>query len=273
MMTKKYDLHVHSTCSDGSSTPEELLHLAKESGLSGISITDHDTVEAYTPKIYDLAKKLGLELIPGIELSTHLKDENVHVLGYMIDPNAVGLREFCEKHKERRRVRNGLILELLKKHKMPISIDELYQFPMGTIGRPHIAYLMVQKGYVSSIPDAFNHWIGDDKPCYASGMRFPLDETIRVIHQAGGKAVVAHPILIKRKNLIKELASFPFDGWECFYAKFSIEQNNTMVEIAKKHHFIMTGGSDFHGTVKPHTALGSTYTDEDNLARLKSNSR
>lgn len=269
---KKYDLHVHSTCSDGSVSPQELLQLAKEMGLDGISITDHDTVDAYTTELFDLALALQLELIPGIEFSTCFKEENVHVLGYMIDPFNQGLKAFCQEHTKRRRLRNTMILDLLKKHNMPISLEELYHFPMGTIGRPHIAYLMVQKGYVSSIPQAFEQWIGDDRPCYAPGVRFDLDETIKTIRRAGGKAVLAHPILIKKKKLIRELAKFSFDGWECFYAKFSIEQNNTMVEIAKQHNFIMTGGSDFHGIIKPHSSLGSTYTDEQNLSRLKSNS-
>ena len=219
MITKRYDLHSHSTVSDGSCTPKELIDLAEKAELAGISITDHDTIDAYTDDLLSYAKEKNIELIPGVEFSSCYQDTGIHLLGYCFDLQNQAIREFCIRHKDRRKERNHLILELLRKEGMELSENDLRDAG-GVVGRPHIANAMIKKGYVATFQDAFRLFIGDGKPCFAPGNRFSLDETIGVIHAAGGKAVLAHPILLKKRSLIKKLLELPFDGVECFYANF-----------------------------------------------------
>jgi predicted metal-dependent phosphoesterase TrpH len=268
-ITKRYDLHCHSTVSDGSLEPKELIDLAVSLELTGISITDHDTFGAYTPNLFAYAAEKQIELIPGAEFSSVFGDNGIHVLAYYFDIHNAALIDFCEKHKERRKERNLEILDLLKKKGMEITIDDL-RSSIGVVGRPHIAAALIKKGYVDSFQDAFKNYIGDGKPCFAPGNRVSLEETITMIHQAGGKAVLAHPILLKKRSLIKKLLEFPFDGVETFYANFSARQNAEIAGIVVKYpKLIPTGGSDFHGEGKSYSNLGSAYTSEENLARLK----
>jgi len=265
----KYDLHTHSESSDGSDSPFDLLEKAKGLGLTGISITDHDTISAYTPELFQKAEELSLDLVPGVEFSTFYKESNIHLLGYFIDIKSPLIQEFCKRHKERRNNRNRLILEKLAKLGMSIDYEELYATKRGIIGRPHIAEIMIKKGYVKTIQEAFSKWIGDGKPGYESGSFIDIYETIAVIKNSGGKVVVAHPILIKKKTVFKGLCELKLDGWECYYARFSPKQNEEMVKIADQHQLIKTGGSDYHGAIKPFNQLGSAYTDEENILKLK----
>ena len=267
-LSKRYDLHTHSTVSDGTFTPKELIDLASSIELSGLSITDHDTIDAYTDELFTYAQEKNIEIIPGVEFSSCYQDTGIHLLGYCFDIHNEAIKQFCIRHKERRKDRNRQILELLKKEGMELSEDDLRDAG-GVVGRPHIAGAMIRKGYVATFQDAFRLFIGDGKPCFAPGNRFSLEETIAIIHGAGGKAVLAHPILLKKRSLIKKLLELPFDGIECFYANFSASQNGEISYIATKHNLVQTGGSDFHGTVKPHSILGSAYTTEENLARLR----
>ena len=269
MTTKRYDLHTHSTVSDGTFLPNELIDLAASYELAGISITDHDTIDAYTDELFSYAHEKNIEIVPGVEFSSCYGDTGIHLLGYCFDIDNPEIKQFCIRHKERRRERNLLILDLLKKAGMELTLDDLSD-AKGVVGRPHIASAMIKKGYVATLQDAFRLYIGDGKPCFAPGNRFSLDETIGVIHKAGGKAVLAHPILLKKRSLIKKLLELPFDGVECFYANFSGKQNGEISHIAEKHNnLIQTGGSDFHGSVKPHSVLGSAYTTFENLEKLK----
>jgi predicted metal-dependent phosphoesterase TrpH len=269
-MTDKYDLHVHSQCSDGTDSPFTLLDKIKEIGFQGISITDHDTIDAYTEELFEYAKKLEVDLLPGVEFSSHYDGNGVHILGYFFDRKNQALIDFCKEHHVRRRKRNEIILKLLERHGMKISIEELYMGQDKSIGRPHIAKILVDKGYAESIGDVFQRWIGDGKPCFERGIVFSIQKTIEVIRKAKGKAVLAHPILLKRHSLIRQvLKEAPFDGIEAYYARFSEKQNQEMVKIGEKGRFIMTGGSDYHGENKPLNKLGSAYTTPEVVGRLR----
>lgn len=261
------DLHCHTLCSDGTMTPEQLLRLAKEIGLSGISITDHDTVEAYS-QAPAIAKDLGILLGTGVEFSSVFQKMNVHVLGYDFDLKSPAIVKLCGRHQLRRRERNKAILDHLSRLGMSIAEEELLALGERTIGRPHIAKLMVDKGYVSSIKEAFNHYIGDGKPCYDPGEGVSTQETIEIIHQAKGKAFIAHPHLLEHARKIRELLKLPFDGIECYYAKFSSEQENRWVQIAKERGWLMSGGSDFHGSSKEYIQLGCSWVDEENFHKI-----
>lgn len=262
----KADLHCHTTFSDGSLSPQALIDKAKAIGLSALSITDHDSVEAYKTAL-PYAKEQQMLLGTGVEFSCVFKERSVHLLGYDFDCSHPQLLAFCQRHVLRRTERNRKILEKLKEQKMALEEEELRA--MGhMIGRPHIALLMVKKGYVPSIKEAFYRYIGDGKPCYFQGAAFSIEETIGVIHAAGGKAFIAHPHLLHHSCKMKELLHFPFDGIECYYAHLPKTQERRFVELAKEKHLLMSGGSDFHGDMLEHAQLGSSWVDEATFHKI-----
>ncbi|HPE84793.1 MAG: PHP domain-containing protein [Chlamydiia bacterium] len=262
-MEFRADLHCHSTMSDGTDSPEELLYLAKEAGLSGLSITDHDTLMAYTDALFEKARALGLLLGTGIELSClHDKKENVHILGYGFDHTDVRLKAFCQKHQERRFVRNKEVIALLEKMGMPVGSDWLFDGngkPKWGIGRPHIAEKLAQKGYVHDVRDAFARYLGDGKPAFVPSSSFSVEESIEILHTVKGKAFIAHPHLIRRRRTLNALLAMPFDGIECYYGNFSADQIEKWVKIACEKNWLISGGSDYHGGIKPETKIGSRY--------------
>ena len=264
-MTHWADLHSHTLCSDGSMTPEELVLFAKKSGLQGLSITDHDTIDAYQTAI-PAAKKAGLHLGSGVEFSCEFQGFSIHLLGYDFDPNNHEILQLCKRHHIRREHRNRAILEQLQLHQMPVSYEELRAKAKGeTIGRPHIAEIMVEKGYVKNIREAFNLYIGEGEKCYVQGEPFHVSEAIEVLHSAHGKAFIAHPQLLPKDLELEELLKFPFDGLECFYSRLS---KKPWVEIAIRKNWLMSGGSDFHGAVKPEVELGCNGVDRENFYRI-----
>lgn len=256
------DLHCHSTYSDGTYTPSELIELACKIGLSGLSITDHDTIEAYREAIPEAAER-QLPLIPGLELSTVHKGKSVHVLAYSFQLNSADILDFCKNQRARRENRNKAILERLASHGMPIEEDELSS-PLDnrSFGRPHIAQAMVKRGYVSSIQQAFHEYIGDGKLCFYPGSRFSVEETIEIIHKARGVAIIAHPHLIEN-SIVKDLLEMKFDGIEGYYARFSSEDHARWIKTGMKRGWLITGGSDFHGAIKPNIPLGSSWVGEE----------
>lgn len=265
------DLHCHTTCSDGSETPATVIQLAKEAGLSALSITDHDTVKAYEQAI-PLAKEAGITLISGVEFSTVLDNQSVHLLGYGFQIDHDAIQQLCAKHKDRRKNRNLAVIELLAKHGMPLDYQEVIDAvptemasKERSIGRPHIAFAMIKKGYVQTIQEAFNKYLGDRCPCYVQGATFSVDETIDTIHQAKGIAVIAHPHLIKNTSLLTQLLAKKLDGIECYYGNFMSHAHQRWVKIAKHRNWIITGGSDFHGKAKPNLKLGQSWIGKEDF--------
>lgn len=263
------DLHTHSYFSDGTCSPEELIDLAKEKGLQGLSITDHDTQEAY-PRAFLYAKERNFPLLPGIEFSTSHRKESVHILCYAHNPKSVAIQKLCAQHKERRRERNSLIIARLQKLGIPITEEEVAGRvkSFGTMGRPHIGQLLVQKGVVSDLKEAFSRYLGEGKAAYVEGVIISLEETVASIHEARGKAVIAHPMLIQRSNVLKTLLEMPFDGIEGYYAEISAEIEAPYIEKARKKGWLITGGSDFHGLNKAHNPLGSSWVDHKTFTFL-----
>lgn len=272
MSTKKLfraDLHCHTTCSDGTLSPNKLVELAAQIGLSGLAITDHDTIDAYETAL-ESAKKQNILLGTGVEFSCDYDRIGVHLLGYDFALNSQPLRAFCVRHQQRRIERNQKILTKLEKYKMPMKMDELMQAhrEAKTIGRPHIAQLMVKKGYVKTVKEAFINYIADGKCCFDAGEPFSAEETIALIHAAGGKAFLAHPHLIDNVQLIDRLLRLPFDGIECHYAKFAPEIEKKWVQIAQSKKLLMSGGSDFHGSGKQYLTLGASWVDEETFYKI-----
>jgi predicted metal-dependent phosphoesterase TrpH len=251
------DLHCHTQASDGTVSPKKLVELAKEIGLKGLCITDHDTIAAYDEAI-DVARELGICLGAGIEFSAIFEGCDVHLLGYDFDLKSSALESLCLKHRARRRDRNARVLEKLRLEGMEIS-----DFPQeGNWGRPHIAQAMVSLGYVGSIKEAFHRYLGEGKRCYVQGEAISAEETIDVIHAAGGKAFIAHPHLLMSSFPVDHLLEMPFDGMECYYGNLSKKSADRWVAIAQKKGWLISGGSDFHGSVKPQISLGCQGVDK-----------
>lgn len=269
-MAFRADLHCHTTCSDGSFTPEEVLILAKERELGGISITDHDNIDAY-PAAVIAAQNLGLELISGVELSAMHRGVSVHILAYGFSLHSMAIQSFCTRHQARRSQRMKDLLLLLNKHGMSIEEEDLYasRSSLRGIGRPHLAKALVNKGYVKSTQEAFNRFLGDGKPCYTPGQTFSVEETLSIIKQANGLAIIAHPHLIKQQKIVNDLLAMPFDGLEGYYAQFPLAQNSRWLEVAKQKNWLVLGGSDFHGEAKPTLKLGSSWTPESTFRAVQ----
>lgn len=257
------DIHCHTTCSDGSDSPLKLLHLAKSSGLQGLSITDHDTMDAYNSELFEEAKNLKIALLPGIEISSELDEVSVHILGYGYDLNDRGLKQFLILMQQRRGERNRAILKKLAQRNMHISEEELKSFAIErTIGRPHIAQIMVKKGYVQTLRDAFDFYLKEGALCYAPGIKYHPQEVIEEVHKAKGKAILAHPHFIKKGSFLRKLLDLPFDGIECYYSKLAKALELPWLKVAKERGLIPTGGSDYHGEMKPHIPLGCSWVGE-----------
>ncbi len=260
----KADLHTHTTCSDGTTPPLELLEKALNEGLEVLSITDHDTLKAYEL----IEKKEGLQIIPGLELSTTFGEASIHLLAYSFSLGNQQLHNLCLEQVVRREKRNQEILERLSKLGYPINSEELYFTPpdqRGSIGRPHIAKIMMDKGYVKSIREAFDRYIGESCPAFVSGARCSAEEALEVVHAAGGYVVIAHPHYIRDRTVLRNLLKLPFDGIEAYYAHFSSDKIPYWLKVAKEHKLFPTGGSDFHGENKPQHYLGSSCTPLDTL--------
>ena len=271
-MNFRADIHIHSIYSDGTFSPKEILFQAKKQNLSGISITDHDTIEAYTPDFFILAKELEIEILTGVEISSQVGNMSIHILGYGFSLTE-DFFSFLEEIQKRRRERNVKILEKLAQKNMLITEEELLLFSKKgtktTLGRPHIASLMVKKKYVNSFKQAFFLYLKEGGSCYVAGNKFSPLEIIEKLHKAKGKAVLAHPHFIKNKKVLDELLQTPFDGIEAYYGKLLPYMEKKWVEIGKEKNWIITGGSDFHGDMKPYLTMGSSWVGKDVFDRLR----
>jgi 3',5'-nucleoside bisphosphate phosphatase len=261
------DIHCHSTCSDGSDEPMDLLKIAKKASLQGLSITDHDTAAAYSPEFFSMAKDLNLRILTGAEISSELEGIPVHILAYGFDLSSPIFIEFLQEIHKRRIERNREILKKLKNKNMPLQEEELSAIKTKTLGRPHIAALLVKKGYARSIADAFERYLKEGAPCYAPGFKYTPQEVIDQIRLGKGKAVLAHPHLYKKKAYLKKILNCSFDGIECYYGNLPKEQEMPWVNLAKERGWIATGGSDYHGAHR-NIALGSSWVSEETFNLL-----
>lgn len=256
------DLHTHTTASDGSDRPEELIHLAAEVGLKAIAVTDHDTICGLDDAMV-ASKEVGVEIVPGLELSVNSSQGDMHILGYYIDPDSVYLKDVLSRVQAARARRNPLILEKLAQLGKPLSLRELEEMSGGgQIGRPHIARAMVRHGYVGSVGEAFARFLKKGAPAYAPKSILTPDEAIDAIHRAGGLAVLAHPISLacntanQLDEMVGGLRLEGLDGIECYYSEHGMDFTRECLAIALKYSLVVTGGSDYHGDAKPQIALG-----------------
>lgn len=259
------DFHTHSTCSDGTFTPAELIKHAEETGLSAIALTDHDTVDGIEEAL-QAGKTTNLEFIPGIEFSV-TADTEIHIIGLFIDHKNETLLKTIEKTRSQRRSRMEEICRKLRDHGFDITYEEASKLSGGDfLGRAHIARLMMNKGYVETVKEAFDKYIGLNKPCYAVKKEITPEDAIKAIRAAGGLAFLAHLHQTKLNNeellkLLTELKSYGLNGIEGYYTEYSDENITEFRTLAQKLGLFYSGGSDFHGSMKPSVSLKTGYGD------------
>jgi hypothetical protein len=250
------DLHLHTSCSDGTFSPQQLIAQAKRAGLSCISVVDHDTVEGIALSL-EAAKGSDIEVLPGIELTAEYYGKEVHILGYLIDYKDRSLLEKLETLKGIRVERVHKIVGKLKE--LGIDIDPRLIFELaqdGTVGRLHIARAMVKSSTVSNIFEAFQKYIGDKGPAYVCGFRFTPEEAAKFIKDAGGIPILAHPYSLNNDDLIPQFVESGIMGLEIYYPEHSQSLVNYYLQLAKKYNLLVTGGSDCHGDAKPDVKVG-----------------
>ncbi len=258
------DLHVHSVYSDGSDTPEELIALAEERGLTAMALTDHDTVGGIEPLLH-AASTSSIEPVPGIELSAECARGTMHILGYFIDPACPELLEKIEKVRAGREERNMEILKKLNKLGYVLMWSDVEkQAGCDVVGRPHFADALVERGLVKSRKAAFDLLLAKGRPAYIERYRFTAAECIRLIRSAGGVPVLAHPATIylpddQLKGLVMGLKKQGLGGIEAYYAEYKPENIDKFCAWAKELDLICTGGTDYHGTNTPDLKLGTGF--------------
>ncbi|NBH15328.1 PHP domain-containing protein [Lachnospiraceae bacterium] len=259
---KLIDLHTHSSYSDGTLTPEELMYHAKECGLSAIALTDHDTILGID-KARPLARSLGVELVPGIELSTDFEHQEIHILGYFIDETNQKFLEKLRDFVDGREKRNLKMIRLLQQEGFPISLASLYEeYPSSVITRAHFARYLTEHGFVKDRKTAFSKYLGDGCRCYVPREKITPFEAVKLIQIGGGLAFFAHPVLCRMNQerlraLLKQLKEAGLTGLEALYSMNTPGDEKNLKHLALEYDLLISGGSDFHGGNKPHISLGS----------------
>jgi 3',5'-nucleoside bisphosphate phosphatase len=264
------DLHIHSNFSDGLLSPEEIVRKAKDAGLTVISITDHDTVDGISSAIAE-GEKIGVKVIPGIEFSTDIPEGEIHILGYFFDYKAKWLKELLQKIRDDRQNRIHKIVDKLKENGININAQEILDLAKGgSAGRPHVARMLIQKGIVKNIPEAFNRYLVNGAPAYVPHFRLTPVEAVQSIVKAGGIPVFAHPAVSNTDGMIPELMAEGLAGIEVFYGKNSDSQVKHYKALAEKYGLLMTGGSDFHGFgTGRDVSMGDAQLPDDRIAKME----
>lgn len=261
-MKKNIDLHVHSNCSDGTLSPIELVELAHKKNLMAFALTDHDTTDGIKEATI-AAKSYDIELIPGIELSTNYQNQDIHILGLGIDTEDVYFQEELMKFQDSRDIRNIKMIGKLQDAGIDITYDKmLARFSDSVWTRAHFARFLQDHNYVSNMWDAFPKYIGDDAPCFVPREKVTPFQAVQLIHEGGGYAILAHPLLYRLSNsrldtLVMELKSSGLDGLEVMYSMNRKMDESDMKVLARKYGLKISGGSDFHGSNKPNIQLGT----------------
>lgn len=273
------DLHTHTTASDGSLTPSQLVQRAARLGLKVLAITDHDTV-AGVAEGQATGAPLDVEIIPGVEINTDVPSAEVHVLGYFVDPAHEELNEKLAAIREGRIGRAKRMAEVLTAMGAPVDFHRILQIAgEGSVGRPHVAQALLEAGHVSSYAQAFEKYIGRNSPAYVERMKFSPSEACALIRRAGGLPVLAHPVFFDKYGMIKarfdeaallpEMLAAGLAGIEVYYTGYDAVTIEWLLVLARKHDLLATGGTDFHGVRPGEPDLGGVYVPMKVVRRLR----
>lgn len=258
------DLHVHSNRSDGSVSPANLVSLALEKNLAAFALTDHDTTDGIDEAVL-AAKNNDLEVIPGIELSTEYLGRDIHIVGLYIDHKSDAFQEYLKEFQNSRDIRNQKMCQKLQECGIDVKYDELTtEYPGSVLTRAHYARFMLKKGYVKSLPEAFDRYIGDHAPCFLPREKITPEKGIDLILRSGGVPILAHPILYHMSDahleeLVAKLKKAGLIGIEAVYSTYHAGEERQIRALANKYDLLLSGGSDFHGKAKPGLELGTGY--------------
>ena len=246
----KADLHLHSTASDGTCAPEELVRRAHAMGLTCMALTDHDSVEGVDSAARE-ARRLGMTLIPGVELSCGAAKE-IHVLGYGIDPGCAAFVSFCQRRRQEREERAAQMVERLAQAGKPVSLKRVRELARGVVGRPHVARALVEAGHATSMNDAFDRFLTPGRCAYVPKREVKVAEGVAVICEAGGVAVLAHPMELKLgdaslTSLVEEWKAQGLAGVEVYHPSAANNQTPFLLSLVRREGLLVTGGSDYHG--------------------------
>lgn len=257
---KRIDLHIHTTASDGTFTPEEVVREASRLGLAAVAITDHDSAAGY-PAAAAEGEKCGLEVVPGIEISTKFRSA-VHILGYYIDVDSPALEEVLEWMHRDREERNVKLCAMLRASGVDIDIERMHARFGDLVGRPHFAEIMIENGMARDMNDAFERLLNKNRPYFIPRQFLPIERSIEIIREAGGTAVLAHPFQYRLdeealRELIEHCMASGLEGIECRYSGYDARMCAYLESLAAEYGLVRTGGSDFHGTIKSDILLGT----------------
>ena len=265
--TGRIDLHCHTYYSDGELSPQALAEEAARIGLRAVAITDHDTMEG----LAELTPIPGLEIVPGIERKAEWEGVEIHILGYDCDWEVLRRSPYLERD---RNERNAALIEKLRADGIDVSMEELMSLKKGIVGRPHIALLLVQKGYFATVREAFDTWLGNGKPYFVPITRRKIPEVAEELHKAGGRIALAHPLQYEFSDdmleaLVKECAGGGFHGMEIYYSGYSEAQSAALGKLAARYGLCPTAGSDFHGSRRPDRVVGGATGPYSLLTALR----
>ena len=255
----RIDLHIHTTASDGTFTPEEVVREALRIGLAAVAITDHDTAAGYARAAAE-GENCGLEVVPGIEISTKFRSA-VHILGYYIDAQSPALGEVLDWMHRDREERNVKLCAMLRESGVDIDIERMHARFGDLVGRPHFAEIMIENGMARDMNDAFERLLNKNKPYFIPRQFLPIERSIEIIREAGGTAVLAHPFQYRLddaalRELIEHCMESGLEGMECRYSGYDAAQTAYLEALAAEYGLVRTGGSDFHGAIKGEIRLG-----------------
>jgi 3',5'-nucleoside bisphosphate phosphatase len=261
----RIDLHIHSTASDGSLSPAGVVSSARAGGLHVIALADHDTIAGVVPA-QDAAEG-SVHVIPALELSTYHDGGELHMLGYYVDPREPTLQRFGSRAANRREERMRDMIDRLERVGIHVEYADVLAAAgpkPESIGRPHLARALLQRGYVSTMSDAFDRYIGDDGPAFVATRLLTPGEAIELIHAAGGVAVWAHPRTDMLEPMLPALVDQGLNGLECYRPRVTPSEADRIADLATRHGLVVTGGSDWHGDW--HGPLGTFAVERDDVA-------
>lgn len=271
-MTNRVDLHTHSTASDGIYSPTELLQRARDAELEVLALTDHDT-SGGLQEAAEAAKTQGIDFIPGVEINTDISGGEVHVLGYFIEYQRPEFQATLQVLRDARERRGERMVELLNEEGVSITWERVREIAKGAVGRPHVAKALMEAGYVQSIGEAFDKYIGKGCPAYVPRYKLTPVDAVHLILSANGLPVMAHPITLpgldELRTWLPGLREAGLVGLETYYGPYTPEEEQELHALADEYHLIPTGGTDFHGPGIHPTPLGGRYVPYDAVERLK----